>query len=62
MGVRVWADRLLIGDTHVAGDEPPAQRDRLGDGAVALTLDVYSHAVPAMEDEEPSRIAALVTG
>jgi hypothetical protein len=29
---------------------------------VSLTLDVYSHAIPSMEEEAASRIAALVTG
>jgi integrase len=36
--------------------------DRLGHSTVALTMDVYSHAIPAMEEEAAVRIAALVTG
>ena len=45
-----------------AGVHPKVVSERLGHSTVALTLDVYSHAIPAMEEEAVSRIAALVTG
>jgi hypothetical protein len=34
--------------------------ERLGHASVAFTLDVYSHAIPAMEEEAAERIAALL--
>jgi integrase len=40
----------------------PKVVSRLGHSTVSLTLDVYSHAIPAMEEEAAVRIAALVTG
>ncbi len=45
-----------------AGVHPKVVSDRLGHSTVAHTLDVYSHAVPSMEEEAAVRIAALVTG
>ncbi len=45
-----------------AGIHPKVVSERLGHYTVALTMDVYSHAIPAMEEEAASRIAALVTG
>jgi integrase len=45
-----------------AGIHPKVVSERLGHSTVALTMDVYSHAIPAMEEEAASRIAALVTG
>jgi integrase len=45
-----------------AGVHPKVVSERLGHSTVALTLDVYSHAIPALEEEAASRIAALVTG
>ena len=45
-----------------AGVHPKVVSERLGHASVSLTLDVYSHAVPSMEEEAASRIAALVTG
>ncbi|MCZ7665166.1 MAG: site-specific integrase [Thermoleophilia bacterium] len=46
----------------MAGINPRVVADRLGHSTVALTLDVYSHAIPSMEEEAAARIAALVTG
>jgi integrase len=34
--------------------------ERLGHSDVALTLNVYSHAIPAMEAEAVGRVAALI--
>lgn len=34
--------------------------ERLGHATVAMTLDVYSHAVPTMQADAASLIAALV--
>ena len=50
--------------THVtlalaAGVHPKVVQERLGHSTVAFTLDVYSHAVPALQEEAAERVAAL---
>ena len=36
--------------------------ERLGHATIAITLDTYSHAVPAMREEAAALIARLVLG
>lgn len=43
-----------------AGVHPKVVSDRLGHANVSITLDVYSHAVPAMEAEAAETVAALM--
>ena len=43
-----------------AGVHPKVVSERLGHATVAFTLDCYSHAVPAMEEQAAEQIAALV--
>jgi len=45
-----------------AGVHPKVVSEIAGHATVALTLDVYSHAIPAMEAEAASRVAAIVFG
>lgn len=45
-----------------AGVNPKVVSERLGHASVAFTLDTYSHAIPALEEEAAERIAALVSG
>ena len=42
-----------------AGIHPKVVSERLGHANISITLDVYSHAVPAMEEEAAAKIAAL---
>jgi hypothetical protein len=44
---------------RVASTADPSLR-RNGHATVAFTLDVHSHAVPAMEAEAADRVAALI--
>jgi len=46
--------------SFAAGVHPKVVSDRLGHATVAFTLDVYSHAVPALQEEAAERVAALV--
>jgi integrase len=39
---------------------PKVVSDRLGHATVAFTLDVYAHAIPALEQEAADRVAALL--
>lgn len=43
-----------------AGIHPKVVSERLGHATVSFTLDVYSHAIPAMQEEAAERIAELV--
>ncbi len=43
-----------------AGIHPKVVNERLGHATVSSTLDTYSHAIPAMQEEEAERIAGLV--
>jgi hypothetical protein len=41
---------------------PKVVSERLGHTTVALTLDIYSHAIPAMQQEAAVTIAGLISG
>jgi len=43
-----------------AGVHPKVVSERLGHATVSITLDTYSHALPAMQEEAAARVAALV--
>jgi len=45
-----------------AGVHPKVVSERLGHASIAITLDTYSHAIPAMQEEAAERVAALVFG
>jgi len=44
-----------------AGIHPKVVSERLGHATIAITLDTYSHAIPAMQEEAAVRIAELVS-
>jgi integrase len=45
-----------------AGVHPKVVSERLGHASVSITLDTYSHAIPAMEETAASLVAALFLG
>lgn len=45
-----------------AGVHPKTMSARLGHASIAITLDLYSHAIPALEEEAAATVAALVLG
>jgi integrase len=45
-----------------AGIHPKVVSERLGHANIAITLDTYSHAIPAMQEEAAVRIAELISG
>jgi integrase len=45
-----------------AGVHPKVVSERLGHSTVAMTLDIYSHAVPALQHDAAATIADLVSG
>lgn len=45
-----------------AGIHPKVVSDRLGHSTIAITLDTYSHAIPAMQAEAAEQVAALIFG
>lgn len=45
-----------------AGVHPKIVSERLGHASIAITLDVYSHAIPHMQAEAADQIASLIEG
>jgi len=43
-----------------ANVHPKVVSERLGHSTIAMTLDVYSHAIPALQEEAAERIARAV--
>jgi integrase len=43
-----------------AGIHPKVVSERLGHASVGITLDTYSHAIPAMQEDAASKVAALL--
>jgi integrase len=43
-----------------AGIRPKVVSERLGHATISITLDTYSHAIPAMQEEAAERKARLV--
>ena len=43
-----------------AGIHPKVVSERLGHANIAITLDTYSHAIPALSEEAAELVAALV--
>ena len=52
-----YATLALQADVH-----PKIVSERLGHGDVGVTLNTYSHIIPALEEEAASRVAALLFG
>jgi integrase len=65
---RIGLPRIRLHDlrhTHAtlalqAGVHPKVVSERLGHTTVAMTLDVYSHAIPALEQDAATTVAALI--
>jgi integrase len=45
-----------------AGIHPKVVSERLGHSNISITLDTYSHAIPAMQEEAAAKVAKLVFG
>lgn len=45
-----------------AGIHPKVISERLGHSTVSITLDIYSHAIPALQETAAELVAALVLG
>lgn len=50
-----WATLALLSGVH-----PKVVQERLGHTSISITLDIYSHVVPAMESDAAERVAALI--
>jgi hypothetical protein len=61
-----WRIGVLVPlNTHAtlalqAGIHPKVVSERLGHATISITLDTYSHAIPAMQEEAAALIAGLV--
>ena len=45
-----------------AGEHPKVVSEILGHANISITLDTYSHAIPAMQEEAAARVAGLIFG
>lgn len=45
-----------------AGEHPKVVSERLGHSSVVMTLDVYSHVIPALGEEAAVRVASVILG
>jgi integrase len=52
-----WASIALQRGIH-----PKVVQERLGHASIAITLDIYSHAIPALQSEAASQVADLIFG
>jgi integrase len=43
-----------------AGVHPKVVQERLGHAKIGITLDTYSHAIPAMQADAAAKVAALI--
>jgi integrase len=43
-----------------AGVHPKLVQERLGNATIAISLDTYSHAIPAMQEDAAAKIEALL--
>lgn len=50
------------GSSLPCGGDPKVISERLGHATVAITLDIYSHAIPALQQDAAVIVADLVTG
>lgn len=46
----------------LAGINPKVMMERLGHSSIAVTLDRYSHVIPALQEDAAAGIAAVVDG
>jgi integrase len=45
-----------------AGEHPKVVSEILGQANISITLETYSHVIPAMQEAPPTRVAELVFG
>src|SRR4051794_13446697 len=45
-----------------AGVHPKVVQERLGHSSIAITLDIYSHVAPGMQEDAAARVGAIVFG
>jgi integrase len=65
-----WAEvpRIRLHDlrhtyaTFALGVHPKVVSEQLGHSSISLTLDTYSHAIPALQEEAVETVAGLIFG
>jgi integrase len=57
-GLRHTSATLLLLD----GVQPSVIRDRLGHSSIAITLDLYAHVLPSMQQDAAVRLGRLLYG
>jgi integrase len=44
----------------LAGVHPKVVSERLGHASIGITLDTYSHAIPALQEDAAAKVAVLI--
>src|SRR6266496_1752881 len=60
--IRLHDLRHTYATLGLAKTDPKTMSTRLGHATVAFTLDRYTHAVPALDEEAAERVAGLIPG
>ena len=45
-----------------AGVHPKVVSERLGHASIAITLDIYSHVLPSMQEDAAARLGSILDG
>lgn len=45
-----------------AGTHPKVVSERLGHSSISVTLDIYSHVIPALQEEAATQVASMILG
>jgi integrase len=51
-----------LGLALAANVHPKVVPERLGHSTIAMTLDTYSHAIPALQEDAAERVSRIVFG
>jgi integrase len=66
-GIRASLWLICLRHTHAtlalqAGVHPKVVQERLGHATIGITLDIYSHTIPAQQADAATAVAALIQG
>ena len=51
---------VLHADQHTNGVHPKVAQERLGHSSVGITLDLYSHVLPGMQEEAAAKVDVAI--
>jgi len=51
---------ISVSTSFTAGTHPKVVAERLGHASIGITLDIYSHVLPSIQEEAANHVAALI--